>query len=43
MMATGTKAQTWNSDKALILWIAGDKHCDAEMARDPVLVRVIKA
>ena len=33
VMATVTKAQTLNSNKALILCIAGGKHCDAEMVR----------
>ena len=33
VLATVAKAQTLNSDKALILCIAGGKHCDAEMAR----------
>ena len=42
VMATVTKAQTLNSNKALILCIAGGKHCDAEMARQPALVRAIK-
>ena len=36
VMATVTKAQTLNSNKALIL------HCDAEMARPPALARAIK-
>ena len=42
VLATVAKAQTLNSDKALILCIAGGKHCDAEMARQPTLVRAIK-
>ena len=42
VMATVTKAQTLNSNKALILCIAGGKNCDAEMARQPALVRAIK-
>ena len=42
VMATVTKAQTLNSNKALILCIVGGKHCDAEMARQPALVRAIK-
>ena len=42
VMATVTKAQTLNSNKALILCIAGGKHCDAEMVRQPALARAIK-
>ena len=42
VMATVTKAQTLNTNKALILCIAGGKNCDAEMARQPALVRAIK-
>ena len=42
VMAAVTKAQTLNSNKALILCIAGGQHCDAEMARQPALVRAIK-
>jgi len=42
VMATVTKAQTMGVDKALILCIAGGKNCDAEMARQPNLVRAIK-
>ena len=42
VMATVTKAQTLNSNKALILCIAGGKNCDAEMARQPALVKAIK-
>ena len=42
MMATVTKAQTLNTNKTLILCIAGGKNCDAEMARQPALVRAIK-
>ena len=41
-MATVTKAQTLNTNKALIRCIAGGKNCDAEMARQPVPVRAIK-
>ena len=42
VMATVTKAQTLNTNKALILCIAGGKNCDAEVARQPALVRAIK-
>ena len=42
VMATVTKAQTLNSNKALIPCIAGGKHCDAEMVRQPALARAIK-
>ena len=42
MMATVTKAQTLNTNKALILCIAGGKNCDAEMARQPARVRAIE-
>ena len=42
MMATETKAQTLNTNTTLILCIAGSKNCDAEMARQPALVRAIK-
>mmetsp|Transcript_28674 Transcript_28674/g.66468 ORF Transcript_28674/g.66468 Transcript_28674/m.66468 type:complete len:431 (-) Transcript_28674:100-1392(-) len=42
VMATVTKAQTLKSNKALILCIAGGRNCDAEMARQPALVRAIK-
>lgn len=42
VMATVTKAQTLNTNKALILCIAGGKNCDAEMGRQPALVRAIK-
>ena len=42
VMATVTKAKTLKSNKAHILYIAGGKHCDAEMARQPALVRAIK-
>ena len=42
VLAKVAKAQTLNSNKALILGIAGGKHCDAEMARQPTLVRAIK-
>ena len=42
VLAPVAKAQTLNSDKALTLGIAGGKHCDAEMARQPTLVRAIK-
>ena len=41
-MATVTMAQTLNTNKARILCIAGDKHCGAEMARQPARVRAIK-
>ena len=40
VMATVTKAQTLNTNKARILCIAGDKNCGAEMARQRV--RAIK-
>ena len=42
VMATVTKAQTLNTNKALIVCIAGGKTCDAEIARQPVPVRAIK-
>ena len=42
MMATVTKAQTLNTNKARILHIAGDKTCGAEMAMQPARVRAIK-
>ena len=42
VMATVTKAQTLQTNKALILCVAGGKNCDAEMARQPALVRAIK-
>jgi len=42
VMATVTKAQTMGVQKALIICIAGGKHCDAEMSRQPALVRAIK-
>ena len=42
VMATVTKAQTLNSNKALIPCIAGGKPCDAEMVRQPALARAIK-
>ena len=42
MLATVAKAQTSNSDKALILCVAGGKHCDAEMARQPAPAGAIK-
>ena len=42
VMATVTKAQTLNTNKALILCIAGGRNCDAEMARQAALVRAIK-
>ena len=42
VLATVAKAQTLNSDKALILCIAGGKHCDAEMARQPAPAGAIK-
>ena len=35
MPASVAKAQTLDSDKPLILCIAGGKHCDAETARQP--------
>ena len=42
VMATVTKTQTLQTNKALILCIAGGKMCDQEMARQPALVRAIK-
>ena len=42
MLASVAKAQTLDSDKALILCIAGGKHCDAETARQPAPARAIK-
>ena len=39
MLASVAKAQTLASDKALILCIAGGKHCDAETARQPAPAR----
>ena len=43
VMATVTKAKTLKSNiKAPILCIAGGKHCDAEMVRQPALARAIK-
>ena len=39
MTATVAKAQTLKSNKTLILCIAGGKNCDAEMAKQPALVR----
>ncbi|CAJ1389466.1 unnamed protein product [Effrenium voratum] len=42
VMATVTKAQTLGCKKALLICIAGGRHCDAEMARQPALVRAIK-
>ena len=42
VMATVTKAQTLGLNNAQIICIAGGKHCDAEMARQPALVRAIK-
>ena len=42
VMATVTKAKTLKSNKAHIVYIARGKHCDAEMARQPALVRAIK-
>ena len=42
VMATVTKAQTLNTNKARFLCIAGDKNCGAEMARQPARVRAIK-
>eukprot|EP00927_Polykrikos_kofoidii_P043748 TRINITY_DN37843_c0_g1_i1.p1 TRINITY_DN37843_c0_g1~~TRINITY_DN37843_c0_g1_i1.p1 ORF type:complete len:583 (-),score=89.57 TRINITY_DN37843_c0_g1_i1:108-1649(-) len=41
-MATVTKAQTMGVQKALLICIAGGRHCDAEMSRQPALVRAIK-
>ena len=38
-MATVARAQTLKSNKTLILCIAGVKNCDAEMAKQPALVR----
>ena len=37
-----TKAQTVNSNKALVLCIAGGKDCDVEMDRQPAHARTIK-
>ena len=42
VMATVTKAKTLKASKALILYIAGGKPCDAEMVRQPTLARAIK-
>jgi hypothetical protein len=42
VMATVTKAQTMGVNKALILCVSGGKNCDAEMGRQPQLVRAIK-
>ena len=42
VMATVTKSKTLKSNKAHIVYIARGKHCDAEMARQPALVRAIK-
>ena len=42
VMATVTKAKTLKSNKAHIVDIARGKHCDAEMAGQPALVRAIK-
>ena len=42
VMATETKAQTLNTNKARILCVAEDKNCGAEMARQPARVRAIK-
>ena len=39
VMATVTKAQTLNSNKALIPCIAGGKPCDAEMVRQPRAIK----
>ena len=41
-MATVTKAQTLNTNEALILCSARGKNYDAEMASQPTLVRAIK-
>lgn len=43
VMATVTKAQTLGAKKAFIICIAGGENCDAEVARQPLLVRAIKA
>ena len=40
--ASVAKAQTLDSDKSLILCIAGGKHCDAETARQPAPAAAIK-
>ena len=42
VMATVTKAKTLKANKALILYIAGGKPCDAEMVIQPTLARAIK-
>ena len=42
MLASVAKAQTLDSDKSLLLCIAGGKHCDAETARQPAPARAIK-
>ena len=42
MPASVAKAQTLDSDKSLILCIAGGKHCDAETARQPAPAGAIK-
>ena len=42
MLAPVAKAQTLDSDKALILCSAGGKHCDAETARQPAPARATK-
>ena len=38
----GDQAQTLKSNKVLIICIGGRKNCDAEMPRQPELVRAIK-
>ena len=42
VMGTVTKAKTLKSNKAHSVYIARGRHCDAEMARQPALVRAIK-
>ena len=42
-MGTVTKAKTLKSNKAHSVYIARGRHCDAEMARQPALVRAIKS
>ena len=42
VLASVAKTQTLDSDKSLILCIAGGKHCDAETATQPVPARAIK-
>ena len=41
-MGTVTKAKTLKSNKAHSVYIVRGRHCDAEMARQPALVRAIK-